>query len=82
MGNVTDMSGKDNHPKAENDNSAGHLRRSLDLAEAERTTWLAFRVRRHAFRKTKTLTAEIIMIEALGAWERAFHRVEHNEVAA
>ena len=81
MSNVVDLPGKGNHPSSDNDNTA-RLCRPLDLAEAEQAAWLAFRISRRAFRRTRSLADEIVMIEARDRWAIAFRRVERYEAAA
>ena len=81
MSNVVDLLGKGNHPSSDNDNTV-RLCRHLAMAEAERAAWLAFRISRRAFRRTRSLADEIKMIEARDLWVRAFRQVERQEVAA
>jgi len=77
MSNVVDLPGKGNHPPSDNDNAAAeHLCRYLALAEAERSAWLAFRICRRTFHRTRSLSDEIVMLEARNAWDRAFRQAE------
>ena len=47
----------------------------LDMAETERSAFLEFRRRRQAFRKTRSMADEIIMLEARNHWSRVYTRI-------
>ena len=78
--NITTLHPLGNRPGLRSD--IERLITPLDLAEAERSAWLEFRLRRRAFRRSRTLADEIKMLEARDAWVRAFRQVERQEVAA
>ena len=52
------------------------LSRAFDLAEVERAAWLTFRITRHAFLKSRSLSDEIAMIDARDVWDQVFRQVE------
>ncbi len=72
MSNIIDLPRKGKHPPSDNDNAAGRLCQHLDLAAAEHVALLEFRLRRRDFERTRTLDAEVRLVEARDSWSRAF----------